>query len=271
MMVGVSVDDLYGLPREEFVPARRELARQARVAGDKDAAAAIEKLAKPTTAAWLVNRLARDHPDDIDDLITLGDALRDAHGSGEGTRLRELTQRRTALIRELVGLAGGATLSESITRELEEMFTAAIADEGAGAVLRAGRIASVRDLSMSSAWPGLAIAPPAPKVERPKERSKGDDRSRKDAARQALAEAKAQVKAAEVQRAEAEKTIRRAETAVAAAEKKVRDLNAELDAAEVAEMEARRTLQVARRDAKDAERSSGLAWRKLQQVEGSAD
>ncbi|HVK22342.1 MAG TPA: hypothetical protein VM677_13375 [Actinokineospora sp.] len=260
----MTVDDLYGLPQEDFIAARRELAKQARADGDSDAAAAIEKLAKPTKAAWLVNRLARDHPDEVTALTELGDDLRTAHGGGEGATLRELTQRRTSLIRDLVALAG-KSLSESITREIEEMLTAAIADPAAGEVLRAGRVASVRDLSIATAWPGLEIAvPAAPKPKAAPTKPKVDAAA---ARKQALAGAKAQVKAAEGERAAAEKAITKAEDAVTAAEKKVRDLNQALDAAEVAEMEARRTLQMARRDAKDAERAAGLAWRKLQQVE----
>ncbi|SDI90228.1 hypothetical protein SAMN05192558_102590 [Actinokineospora alba] len=276
MMVGVSVDDLYGLPREEFIPARRELARQAREAGDKEGAAAIEKLAKPTTAAWLVNRLAREHPDEIESLISLGDELREATGNASGSELRALTRQRTELIGTLVGLAGGTKLTDAITRELEDMFTAAVATPEAAEVLRAGRITTARDLAIAPTWPGLSLSPPSKPAakkpaEKPKPRAKPDDaRARKAAARQALAEAKAQVKAAEAERTAADKAIRKAEDAVTAAEKRVRDLNAELDAAEVAELEARRTLQLARRDAKEAERAAGLAWRKMQQIEESS-
>ncbi|WP_436500988.1 hypothetical protein [Actinokineospora sp. HUAS TT18] len=266
----MTVDELYGLPQEDFIAARRELAKQARADGDAEGAAVIEKLAKPTKAAWLVNRLAREHPDEVAALTELGDDLRAAHGGAEGASLRELTQRRTTLIRELVALAG-KSLSESITREIEEMLTAAIADEQAGEVLRAGRVASVKDLSIAAAWPGLEIAVPAPKPKPKAEPKSAKPKADAAAARkQALAEAKAKVKAAEGERAAAEKAIAKAEDAVAAAEKKVRDLNQALDAAEVAEMEARRALQVARRDAKDAERAAGQAWRKLQQVEDGA-
>ncbi|MGQ0841094.1 hypothetical protein [Actinokineospora sp.] len=267
----MSPDDLYALPREDFIPARRELARQARAAGDKDAAAAIEKLAKPTTAAWLVNRLARDQPDAVDDLTALGDDLREAHGAGAGPRLRELTQRRTEVLRDLVRRAGqGEPLSEAVTRELEEMFTAAITDESAGEILRAGRVATVRDLT-ASGWPGLPVSPAAPRTREPAPRKPVDARSRRDAERRALAEAKAAVKAAASERTEADRACQQAETAIAVAERRVRELNTELDKAEVAELEARRGLQTARRAAKEAERAAGLAWRKLQQVEGPAE
>ncbi|WP_146108043.1 hypothetical protein V5P93_005467 [Actinokineospora auranticolor] len=255
-------DDLYTLPRDEFVPARRDLARAARAAGDREAAARIEKLPKPTTAAWLLNRLVRAHPDEVEELLAVGDGLRTAHEDGAGSRLRELVQERTRLVDRLVTLAGEA-LSEAITRELAEMLSAAVADPSSGERLRAARLAAARDLVVAEPWPGLTIAPrsdPAPRRESPSARRKA-----------ALTQAKAAVKDAEAQRAEADRAVGDAETAVAEAESRVRELNAALDAAEHAELDARRTLQTARRDAKAAERAAGLAWRKLQQVESAED
>ncbi|MCP2272865.1 hypothetical protein LV75_005391 [Actinokineospora diospyrosa] len=257
------MDELYGLPREEFVPARRDLVKRLRAAGDRDAAARVEKLPKPTTSAWLVNRLVRTDPAGVDDLVALGDDLRAAHTQADGARLRELAKRRTELVADLVTRAG-TDLSESITRELEEMFTTAIADEAAAATLRAGRLGSVRDLQVEQTWPGLTLAPgptaPAASPAAPR-------RPARSRSREALAEAKALVKDAESHRAEADRAVTAAEDAVTAAEERVRELNAELDAAEHAELDARRALQTARRDAKAAERTAGQAWRKLQQVE----
>jgi len=260
-------DQLYALPREEFTAARREMVRQAKADGDKDTAAAIGKLAKPTKAAWLANRLARDHRKTVVELLGVGDDLRAAHGRGAGPRLRELTQRRTELINALLRLAD-ESLSEPVTRELEEMFTAAVADETAADILRAGRVASVRDLAIAPAWPGLAITPRTVGEQKPRVKPKADDsRARKAAFRKALADAKSAVKAAEADRAGADRAQREAEAAVTAAEKRVRDLNAELDAAEAAELEARQALHATRRTAKDAERAAGQAWRTLQRVE----
>ncbi|MBM7775818.1 hypothetical protein JOD54_006022 [Actinokineospora baliensis] len=254
------VDELYGLPREEFVPARRDLAKRLRAAGDRDAAARVEKLPKPTTSAWLVNRLVRAEPTGVDDLVELGAALRAAHAEADGARLRELAKRRTELVADLVARAGSG-LSESITRELEEMFTTAIADDTAAATLRAGRLGSARDLRVEQTWPGLTLAPG------PTATPAAQRRPAKTRSREALAEAKAAVKDAESQRAEADRAVAAAEETVTAAEERVRELNVELDAAEHAELDARRALQAARREAKSAERSASQAWRRLQQVE----
>lgn len=261
-------DELYALPREEFTAARKALAKSARDAGDARAAAVIDKLAKPTTAAWLVNRLVREEPDAVAELTELGAALREAHQSADGPALRELTRKRTEVLRDLVRRAGqGESPSESITRELEEMFTTALLDEAAGQRLGTGRIASVRDLSGAPAWPGLEVTPKPAAESQEKRSEKKPKKSSAEARRAAIAEAKAAVKAAEAERAKADRSVSEAEKAVAKAEARVREINTQLDDAEAAELEARRALQLARRTAKEAERTAAAAWRRRQQAE----
>src|SRR4029453_1473662 len=54
-------DELFGLPPEEFVAARDDLARRLKREGDAKAAARIKALRRPPLSAWAVNRLARQH------------------------------------------------------------------------------------------------------------------------------------------------------------------------------------------------------------------
>ncbi len=70
--IEAAVDELYSLPREEFVAARDARAKEARSAGQRELATAIRVLRKPTVAAWLVNLLAREHPGEIRGLGQLG-------------------------------------------------------------------------------------------------------------------------------------------------------------------------------------------------------
>ena len=63
--------ELYGLPPEEFVRARTGREKQARAAGDRDLAAQIHALAKPTAVAWLANQLVREHGDEIAPLLDI--------------------------------------------------------------------------------------------------------------------------------------------------------------------------------------------------------
>lgn len=158
--MGVSVDldsvaeELYAGSREDFTPRRKELAKAARTAGDPKLAAAIDKLAKPTTSAWLANQLARDADSDVDQVAELGDALRQAHAQLSGADLKTLSQKRTKLVGTLVRQAGklnGTPLTEGVIRELEDIFTTAIADGEVARVLLAGRLTSAKELAAAAA------------------------------------------------------------------------------------------------------------------------
>src|SRR5690242_13567634 len=89
-------EDLYGLPLEEFIAARDAAARELRRSGDREAAAELAKLAKPTPAAWAANQLARTGPGGIRALLAGGGEWRGARaravgGAGGGAALREAT------------------------------------------------------------------------------------------------------------------------------------------------------------------------------------
>lgn len=71
-------DELYGLDPAEFVEARKARVTQARKEGDRELATAIGKMRKPTLVAWVVNNFAREEPEQLEELLELGEALRDA-------------------------------------------------------------------------------------------------------------------------------------------------------------------------------------------------
>ncbi|MBO0788916.1 MAG: hypothetical protein J2P33_22885, partial [Actinobacteria bacterium] len=93
-----AADELYAIPPAGFTAARNERARQAREAGDRDLAAAIAGLRRPTASAWLVNLLSREAPDQVSRLLELGEELREAQQALAGDRLRELSGRRRQLV-----------------------------------------------------------------------------------------------------------------------------------------------------------------------------
>jgi hypothetical protein len=70
-----AIDALYAGAFEEFVPSRDALARTLRGDGDREAAAAVRRLAKPSRAAWAVNQLGRTHPDEVTALLEAGETL----------------------------------------------------------------------------------------------------------------------------------------------------------------------------------------------------
>jgi hypothetical protein len=264
------VDQLYSAPREEFIALRRERAKAARAAGNTALAVEIEKLTKPTTAAWLANQLARTDAAEVRELASLGDSLRGAHERLAGAEIKSLSHKRTELIRGLVGRAeevSDGSLSESVTRELEDILTRSVADEDAGQALVSGRMTSAKGFAPGSGWPTLPAGErPAPAPERRKAPAK-DRGSERDKARAALDAAKASVKEAEAARADDERALAAAEDAVEEAAAEVKRLGEELDTAEGREKRARGLVGSARRAAKEAERQSAAAWKQVQQAE----
>jgi hypothetical protein len=270
-----AADELYAGTRAEFTARRKELAKQAKAAGDARLAAEIDKLAKPTTSAWIANHLARDPSSDVDEIASLGEALRAAHANLDGAELRTLSQQRTRLVNTLLKQASRlGTLTEAITRELEDIFTTAIADTEVARVLLAGRLTSAKDLAAAAAaWPSpeAATSVPRPVRERPKkartDRELAELERRREAVRKELAKARAAVKEAEADRTEEERILEEAQRAAEEATERVRQVYEDLEAAETAEKDARRRVGSASRSVKDAERRAGQAWRLVQEAE----
>ena len=64
-------DELYGLDPSEFVETRKGRVTQARKEGDRELAAAIGKMRRPTLVAWVVNNFAREEPGQVEELLEL--------------------------------------------------------------------------------------------------------------------------------------------------------------------------------------------------------
>lgn len=134
---------LYTVAPGEFVEEREGAARRA---GSRDDAARIRKLRRPTVAAWAVNLLVADAPEDIDELIDLGERLRAAQAEMRGTDLRELSAERNRVVSRLVrhasGLAreAGQRLAGAAERDIETTLDAAVADPESAEAIRAGTL-----------------------------------------------------------------------------------------------------------------------------------
>ncbi|UJW29150.1 hypothetical protein L3Q67_28425 [Saccharothrix sp. AJ9571] len=170
--------ELYAGSREEFTGRRNELAAQARKAGDRDLAARIKELRKPTSAAWLTNRLVTAHPDEVEELTELGGSLRQAHRDLASDDIRELSHRRREQINHMLGLARevarseGVAMSESITREIESSLEAAVAGEEAAEQLAAAQLSTALTPDMTDMWLMAATASPPKAREKPKPEKK---------------------------------------------------------------------------------------------------
>ncbi len=148
MILDDVAQELYGLPPEEFTEVRNARAKQITAAGDRELAAEVRKLPKPTVAAWLANDLVRTRGPDVEELIALGPELREAQGKGVRQDMRRLVDRRRDVIKGLVGVASqraaeaGHSMASQVQRHLEETLEAAVADEESAAALRTGRLSN---------------------------------------------------------------------------------------------------------------------------------
>jgi hypothetical protein len=140
-------EDLYGLPLEEFTPARDALAKELKAAGRKDEAAEVKSLRKPSLAAWALNRAARDHPDAIERLRATGADLRAAQEealSGDAGRLRDAGRALSEEIDRVAALAAdalrdaGRPATAAQQEKLAATLRTAAIDAAAGDVLARG-------------------------------------------------------------------------------------------------------------------------------------
>jgi len=236
------VDDLFGGDLSDFVARRDALSKQLKKDGDKDAAAALKALRKPSTVAWAVNQVARQRTDDIDALLAAGAAVRDAQvkavrGQGDGGLRTTTAQWRT----HIHGLADAVAraIGEQYRDDAAATFQAASGDDELAALLRAGRLMAVA----SPSGFGLAGMPDPPeraerdRVATPAPIAADDDADihdeRVEPARDehAVAHAREQLDRCETALEKATMKLRRAEQRLDVARKAVEEANVARDLA----------------------------------------
>jgi hypothetical protein len=258
--------DLYGLPLERFTEERNALAKALRRAGQREQAAEVSKLRKPSLAAWAVNQLARTQRRDMKALFGSGDALQKAQADllarrSDPASLRAAVEAERVAVDRLLdrarGLlsADGHELSPTGLEQVAETLHAAALEEDArvqvtdGCLTRELRRAGLGGLAADSAPRGRAAAGPttgprqkaAPRQEAaPRQRTPSPP---KPAAR-AKSAARAQARRVE---ADARRRLERAERVLATAEERQRRAKSEL-------ADAREALAAARRARAEAAR-----------------
>lgn len=166
----MKANDLYGLPLDEFTPARDALAKELRMAGDREAADAVKALRKPTVSAWAVNQAVRRRPQDAKALVKAGDELRKTQRGAVGGRdpaaLREATRNHRRLVDDLTEAArealeerGGA--GAGLVTRIAQTLRAASIDKEASKALLAATLAE--DVEQVGFGPLLSAVPSAPR------------------------------------------------------------------------------------------------------------
>jgi hypothetical protein len=284
---------LYAASAADFIATRNELAKQLKADGDQLGSTRLKALRKPTVAAWLANLVARELPDELDDLLALGDEFRQATADLDGDRLRELTPKRHKLLDQLSKEAGklagreGQKVSADVAQKLRETLDAALVDPAAGEAVREGRL----DSALRHVGFGVVDESGAPSNVTPltDERRKRAEERRK--ARSAAPPAKEEKKESAAEKAKREKAEREQEkreaaekaaakkelddavAAAEAAEATVADLDTQLSDARDALVEAQEAvhrigeeLDEARKAARDAQKESREARKRYNRL-----
>jgi hypothetical protein len=247
------LDQLYWVKPEDFTAVRSRLAAAAKQRGDGALARQIAACRKPTTAAWVVNRLALSRSEAKQRLTELGQRLRAAHAGMDGHQIRELSAAQRSLIDELSRAAfdaaeitdPSAVLREDVTGTLQ----AAIADPDVAA--RLGRLAK------AERWSGFGdfgVTAPVSTVTRgAKTRGAKAGGPGPEPARHEPAPASDDDKAARQEFQRAGAALADAERARADADAALSERHTELVSARWRHQEARKRLDEAERDLHAAE------------------
>ena len=140
-MSGPDIDDallaLSVVEPDAFVAARNARAKELRAAKEKERAALVAKLAKPTWTAWALNVLAREHADAVRAWLDAGDQLDAALTgalSGDREGLRDAQQGERAALAHTVDRAAevlvgaGRKADDQARQRLTGTLRAAVTD-----------------------------------------------------------------------------------------------------------------------------------------------
>ena len=239
------LDRLYELSPAEFTAARNTLARRLKDTGQREAAARVQALRKPTVPVWALNQVARRVGDQLQALVTAADELREAQEAalkaGAQERLREATATEREAVRTLtrsaqeVLSASGQRPTAAVLDRIASTLRAAAFDPEARELLLAGRLNEELEPTGFGGLGDIRVpAAPRRREKRPPARPSAEERRRKErlhklrdrAQKLAAAAAEAERNAERVE-SEAARERRKAERARAAADR----ARAELDAA----------------------------------------
>lgn len=151
-------DELYSLPLAQFTPARDARVKELK---GTPLSAQVKALRKPSTAAWVVNLLVRREAGQVEQLLSVGAALREAQQAMSAGELRTLTKQRrqvtAAVTTQARRLAAeeGSRVTEAVAEQVEATLTAAMVDAGCGRAVRSGLlVAALSTTGVAAMDPG---------------------------------------------------------------------------------------------------------------------
>jgi N-methylhydantoinase A/oxoprolinase/acetone carboxylase beta subunit len=236
-----ALDELYGLPLEEFTGARNRLAAELRSRGEREAAAWVAGLTKPSAAAWAVNQVMRTQRQDARDLLDAGGRLRKAHesiatgGAGAARALREAAEAERVAVGRLSNAARGLVnargrgLSETILERVTQTLHAIAADSEVRSLAAVGRLSREPRSTPAFGPPVTRVGRRQPASSRPSEAELRKARKRLERAEREARELRGKRTRAARATADAERALERARKDERAADHKVANKEDEIE------------------------------------------
>jgi hypothetical protein len=267
-------DEIYQLPPARFVAARNAHAAALKKAGDKDLAAQVTALRRPTTLGWLVNLVSLRRPDLVEGWFAFGEELRQAQTGLVGGEVRRLAGERRALLADLLGQVAALAAEAGHTgpipvNEVSTTFTTALAEAEVAAQVRAGRVLG------AASYAGFGQAPeetwgeaPAPPERRPAATApdRAPDEPEPDPDADPEPEPDAEVEAARTALADAQDGLEQARAEEAEAKRELDELSEQLAELEGRVREAQRRRGEATTARQDVERAVTAAREALHRL-----
>jgi hypothetical protein len=272
--LNAEIDRLYGLPLDEFVPQRDAAAKRLRAGGERDAAAAVKALRKPTAGAWALNQAVRRRGAETQALLGAGERLRAAHAGllagGDRNELRAAMdeQRRLAGVLSDCAEAIASETGKSgpaLRERVRSTLHAAAVDDEVREQLENGRLVREQEaVGMGGPFGDAAAAASAPRASEgsarrrraPPEREPSRDRGPSAEERKRSAD-----------RAEAERLLAEAQAALEDAEGAYEEASERLAAARAAVSEAEGAHRESRRTLRDRQREHAKRERELHRLQ----
>jgi hypothetical protein len=228
------LDELYALPLEQFTKARNDLSARLRKAHQDDVAQAVRALKKPSTVAWVANRLAREQPKQVGHLLQAAERLRESQqrslgGKASADEVNDAAVAEREAVRALLASTRGVLgprATPALLERLSQTLRAAAIDQATRLLLQRGRL--TEELKAAGFGP-LEAVPPS--------RRRGDEVAR--AARERVTTLRAEVRRLEHEAREADQTAAEASRTakILAGEAAEKRREAEQTAAELADAE----------------------------------
>ncbi len=234
------LNDLYRERPEDFVAGRDALARDLRAEGDRDSAAAVKKLRRPSAAAWVINRISSEEPERTRDFVRASEKLADTQrrvleGDAAGAELRTAAADEREHVDAMVADARRVTAGQggnvtSVVERVAETLRAV----GGDAELRRRVLRGRVEKEQSAATVGIPGGTTMPKRRKADPTAAKLERARRELARlrEELAEAETRRDRDQEAVNQAEEELRRAKTGLSASKRAVRELERRVRGAE---------------------------------------